>query len=73
MYEISPYFWVFLFGGICAVLWPVDAQLFPTWVVLRSQLFFINTYLRVWAFFVWLQLPSPRPPYRFIPVQDREF
>lgn len=72
MHEINPYFWVCLFGCICAFLWPVDAQLFPVWLVLRSQLFFINTTLRIWAFVVWLKLPSPRPRWRFVPVQERE-
>jgi hypothetical protein len=72
MYEISPLFWFFFAGAAFAILYPADAEMLPRYLSVRVQLFLINTYLRVFAFYLWLRLPTPRPPFRFIPVQDRE-
>lgn len=72
MYEISPYFWLFFAGALFVVLFPADANILPRLISIRVQLFFINLYLRVYAFHLWLQFPKPRPPFRFIPVQDRK-
>ena len=72
MIESGPYLWLLFFGCVCAILWPVDTLLLPVWLSLRTRLFFINAHLRVWAFFIWVQIPSPRPRWGFVPVQDRE-
>ncbi len=61
--------WVALAAAVA--LFPVDAQLLPVWLALRLRLWWINATMRVMAYRLWLQLPKPRPPFRFVPVQDR--
>lgn len=57
---------------VAALLFPQDCLRLPTWAWLQLKLIWINNYMRVMAFGMWLQLPKPRPPFRFIPVQDRK-
>lgn len=56
---------------VAVVLFPVDAELLPVWLSLRVRLFLINAYMRAFALRLWWQLPKPRPPFRYIPVQNR--
>ena len=72
MYEVSPWFWLMVAATVFYVLWPADAQLLPHWVRLRLQLFGLNSYMRARAFGMWLQFPRPRPPFRYVPIQDRK-
>lgn len=69
---ITPSAWVWWAALALAVaLFPVDAQLLPVWLGLRVRLWWINTTMRWMAWRLWRQLPEPRPPFRFIPVQHR--
>lgn len=72
MYSISPWFWVFAAGLAFTVLWPADARMLPAYAVARLQLVWINFYMRSLSYWMWLQFPRPRPPFRFVPVQDRK-
>lgn len=65
--------WIYVALLVMTVaLFPVDVELLPVWLSFRLRLFLINSYMRAFAFHLWWQLPKPRPPFRFLPVQNRK-
>ncbi|MGA0021075.1 hypothetical protein [Vulcanococcus sp.] len=69
--SLAPYLWVAV-ALVAWLLYPTDVELLPDWLRLRLQLWWINRRMQAFALWLWWKLPRPRPPFRYIPVQERK-